>query len=339
MKFKTLVFIAVSVLWGMQAFAQKAPLTIAFYNLENLFDTINDPNIIDEEYLPESKLQWNTTRYNKKLQNLSEIIAGMGKQGPDMLGICEIENKKVVEDLTATLKPVTGDYSIVHFNSTDRRGIDVGFIYKPSTLTVLNAHPVRVSFSYDTGMRTRDILYVKGLHKSGKVTDTLFFLVNHFPSRRGGDSSNRLRVTVAQRNKVIIDSILSKNARAKIMLLGDLNDEPYNESIHNTLNATTSTDSLVPGKLYNAMGPAKARKEGTLFYKGQFNLLDNIVISQGLIKASKGLTLDGTEGFIYKTDKSQQTDEKYKGAPLRTFVGTRYFGGYSDHFPVYINLK
>ncbi len=340
--------IAVLISVGLPAFAQKAPnlvkqpFTIGFYNAENLFDTEDDPNIIDEEYLPTSELKWDSVRYQAKVTNLSRVIDSLGGlAGPDLIGMCEIENRHVLIDLTNTklLKPK--GYSIIHQNSPDRRGIDVALLYKTASFKVLESMWIPIKIAEDTAFRTRDILAVRGVVlANGKPTkDSIYVLVNHFPSRRGGqEASDGKRAAVAAKVRAFIDFILSKNPNAKIIAMGDLNDEPTDATLTEVLKAGAKPESAWPkGYLYNAMWDLKAAKQGTLFYRGDFNMLDQMLLTEGFVKG-KGLVAQGG-GTIYNPHWVQQHDEKYKGAPMRTYVGKRYFGGFSDHFPVYLHLS
>ncbi|MES2387049.1 MAG: endonuclease/exonuclease/phosphatase family protein [Bacteroidota bacterium] len=345
------------------AHAQKQ-VTVAFWNVENLYDTKNDSTIDDEEFLPEAKNQWTEERYKTKLARLTEIISGMGEKGPDFLGVAEIENRKVLTDLAASLEPVTGPYQIVHYNSPDRRGIDVGFFYKPEFYTVVSSHNFPIHMPDDTAFRTRDILMVRVIKKAakkdkakakqktakGKMSadvaaarfgqDTITFFVCHWPSRRGGEKeSEPKRVFVANEVRKQADKLLAVNPDSKIIIMGDLNDEPNNISVTQSLKAVSSPDSLAPGRFFDIMGPLKAQGQGSYYFKGEFNMIDNIILSDGLLKSGPGLKYVTNSSAIYKTEKSQEASGKYAGSPLRTYVGPNYKGGYSDHFPVYFRMK
>lgn len=330
---------------GAQQKSQKAGLTVAFYNVENLFDTVDDPAIIDEEYLPTSDLKWDNERYQAKLKALSRVIDTLGGiGGPDVLGMCEVENRAVLEDLVKHPMLAAKGYEIVHKNSPDARGIDVAFLYKKSAFKVLNNNWLRVRVPSDTGFKTRDILVATGVYvKNGKDTkDTISFMVNHFPSRRGGqEASTGKRLFVAELARKQVDEFLAKNRLAKVVLMGDFNDEPIDSSIRYTLAAGPREEvgKTVNGRvaLYNAMFELKAQKRGTHFYRSEFSMLDQMLLSAGTV-SGKGLKLVGA-GNIYNPRWMQQTDAKYDGAPNRTFVGKRYFGGFSDHFPVFIRLE
>ena len=171
--------------------------------------------------------------------------------------------------------------------------------------------------------------------------DTITFLINHFPSRRFGKESEICRLYVAAQARKITDSLLAKNAFSKIVIMGDLNDEPNSESILSTLKAASSPDSLKPGRLLNVMGPLKAKGLGTYYFRGEFNMLDNLIISKGLLepKSKFGLRYEANSAAVYKSDKIVEASGQYKGAPFRTYAGPNYKGGYSDHFPVFMQLS
>ncbi|MFT3739773.1 MAG: endonuclease/exonuclease/phosphatase family protein [Breznakibacter sp.] len=313
---------------------------VAFYNLENLYDTINDLSINDEEFLPNSAKNWNTKRYQTKLENLSGVIAKLGHDedvtGPAVIGVSEVENLAVLKDLTTqpALKPF--DYQIVHFDSPDKRGIDVALLYQPKYFKVTNARafPLMI-YDEETKERiyTRDMLVVSGLFDG----EPMHFIVNHWPSRRGGKDNSYLRITAAQRCRHLVDSISQTAQNAKVIVMGDLNDDPTDASVIKYMNATGNIKSVKSGKMYNSMEPLFKNGIGTLAYRGQWNLFDQFLLTEPLVsKRTKGYKLQKArvfnEAFLIR-DEGQ-----YKGYPLRTFGGNDYLGGYSDHLPVYVVL-
>lgn len=305
---------------------------VGFYNLENLFDTEDDPDIYDEEYMPDSDKAWTLERYQEKLGNMAKVIAAMAG-APDILGVCEVENRKVLEDLVLHPTLIAKRYQIVHFNSPDGRGIDVALLYKPNMFIPFHSENISVKDPEDEGFKTRDILYVKGLFAG----DTLNVFVNHWPSRRGGKEDKRILAAQILRNKV--DSITAAYAEAKIVIMGDLNDDPRNKSVKKVLNADNKLNKNDPAQLYNPSANTYEKGYGTLFYRGAWNLFDQIIISRSLLKGN-------SESFHYIDDSFQvfaptwmQVKEgEYKGAPNRTFVGDVYKNGYSDHYPTFIVL-
>ncbi len=314
---------------------------ISFWNLENLFDTIDDPeNPGDDEYLPTAKSEWNEERFDRKLSNLSKIIRSMNDgHGPDILGVCEVENRFVLEELNKRfLKGL--NYEIVHYDSRDPRGIDVGLLFKKDKFVHLNSEPLRVFIQGNT----RDILFATLKFKD----EVIHIFVNHWPSRRGGEEQSeprRIRAANVVRSK--IDSLLKVNPKANIVIIGDFNDMPDNKSILMTLMAIPfECDSLSPeytSNLYNTAYKKYSQGIGSYFHQGKFNMLDQIIISKGFLDKRK---LDyKCESFeVISNELNTTRSGRFKGAPYPTFGSGRYLGGYSDHFPVgasffYLNKK
>ncbi len=319
--------------------------TIAFYNLENLFDTIDDPRTFDEDFLPTGRNAWTSGKYNKKIRNLAFVIAQIGKKQtgapPVILGVAEVENRKVLEDLVHAKELKPYHYGIIHFDSPDRRGIDVALIYMKNIFYPINAHTVPVKL-YKDGKRiyTRDILVVSGMMDNEKI----YIIVNHWPSRRGGEARSRpLRIKAAQVDMKIIDSIQKINPRAKIVMMGDLNDDPVSPSVKEVLRAKAKKSNVLPGGLYGVMEHFYRAGIGTLAYRDSWNLFDQIFVSYPLIEGTTGRKKDYTTFKLWKEgifNKRFLTNKSgaFKGYPFRTFAGGQYLGGYSDHFPVYIIL-
>ncbi len=307
--------------------------TVAFYNIENLYDTVDDPKIDDETFLPTSALKWDETRYQTKLTNLASVIKELGgADGPDILGMTEVENRRVLDDLVAQPAIAARKYQIVHFDSPDPRGIDVALLYKPDHFTVTNQRAVPVTFP-DTTMGTRDILLVEGKLNGDPIT----FLVCHWPSRRNGLKSDKRRFAVAAQSRRLIDEQLRANPQARILLMGDLNDSPTDSSIASILRASKELRNLPKGQLHNAFYDLQAQGKGTLFYRGRPDIFDQMVLSSGLCNGS-GLHYRASSARIYAPERLTTPEVKFAGEPLRTYGGKRYLGGYSDHFPVYLLL-
>ncbi len=306
--------------------------TVAFYNLENLFDTQDDPKINDQDFLPTSPLQWDDARYRTKLSQMASVIEQLGSpNGPDVLGVSEVENARVLQDLVAQPALASRGYRIIHFDSPDPRGIDVALIYKPDRFqpTVQKAVPVILP---DTAMGTRDVLLVSGKLNGEPIT----FLVNHWPSRRSGSVSIRRRYAVADMVRGLVDTELATNPQARVLLMGDFNDFPTDSSITQHLRASYDAKTLPNGQLFNALYDAHQRGEGTHFYRKKGTVLDQMMLSPGLM-GNDGLHFIGT-GNIYKPARILSTEEKYAGEPLRTYAGKKYLGGFSDHLPIYLTL-
>lgn len=291
---------------------------IAFYNVENLFDTINGPNN-DEEFLPKGKKEWNSERYNTKINHINQIICGL--KTPMLMGLCEIENKDVIEDIIHNNKKLK-HYKPIHFNSLDARGIDVGLIYNTKKLTLLDKGLIRFNLPEQDTPTSRDILWAKLSYKN----EVFYTMVNHWPSRRGGtEKSAPKRIKAATKAKEFIDSLLSIDINTKVILMGDLNDYPSNRSVTKLQEIMTSCIT----KESNQYG-------GTNSYRGQWNILDHIMISNGF--QNMKLRIKPESGKIYSPD---YLITEYKGnkVPFRTYGGIKYLEGYSDHLPVYIELS
>jgi endonuclease/exonuclease/phosphatase family metal-dependent hydrolase len=320
--------------------AQETKIQLGFYNLENLFDTIDDKLSDDTEFLPTSRTLWNTNRYGTKLDNIASVIRAMGSSenldGTAILGLCEVENNNVLEQLVRNKHLAELKYNIVHTDSPDKRGIDVALIYQKSHFTVENyrSHTLYLTNPI-TGERifTRDQLVVSGkLH--GEATS---FIVNHWPSRRGGKTkSEPKRLVAAQLTKFIVDSLYAVDSLQNIIIMGDFNDDPNNLSIIEQLAAKNSIDSLNSETLYNPMFDLYQKGDGTLCYRDVWNLFDQIIVNGNLIHNSKVFTFRKAE--VFSPEYLKQKEGRYKGYPLRTLAGSKYLGGYSDHFPVYLIL-
>lgn len=309
---------------------------IGSYNIENLFDFQDSPDTEDNEFLPYHAKRWDKEKYERKLKNLSEIISEMHPEGkgPDILGLIEVENKVVLQDLIATdkLKPL--NYEIVHYDSPDKRGIDVALIFKTESIKLLNSKNIPIIDETDTSFATRDILHVELL--LGKC-DTLHCFVNHWPSKRGGEESEERRIHVAQVLRGYLDELYKKLPTAKVVIMGDFNDAPSEWSLTETLKAKREiADLQAPGDLWNAMSPYLGHNIGTHFYKHQWSILDQFIVSKSLIENKKGARYH--QAVIFNPEKIREQEGPYKGAPLRTYVGTKYMGGYSDHFPILLFL-
>ncbi|WP_347373453.1 endonuclease/exonuclease/phosphatase family protein [Aequorivita sp. Q41] len=315
--------------------------TIAFYNLENLFDFEDAPFIFDEDRTPDGKDHWTQEIYEAKLANMAKVISEIGVDVtgtlPAIIGVSEIENRRVLEDLLNQEPLVKMDYGIVHFDSPDRRGIDVALLYQKKLFTPTNykAYELLIYDDQDRSKRvyTRDQLLVSGMLDGEKIS----IIVNHWPSRSGGEQRSRLkRIHAAKLNIQIIDSLFSENPYAKIITMGDFNDDPTSPSIKKVLKTKSAREKMSLKELYNPMEKMHKKGMGTLAYRDAWNLFDQIIISTELAKK------DFTSYRFYKAgifnkNYLQTPNGQYKGYPFRSFVNG-YTGGYSDHFPVYIYL-
>ena len=312
---------------------------VGFYNLENLFDTIDGPNK-DEEFLPDGANHYTGTVYLDKLGKLSEVISQIGTDvtadGLSIMGCAEVENESVLKDLISQSKLKNRHYRIVHYDSPDERGIDVGLIYNPKYFTVTHSEALFVPVFNDDGSPryTRDVLYVAGLYDG----DPLNIFVNHWPSRRGGEEvSAPGRAAAAQVCRHKIDSITRLNPDARILLMGDLNDDPVSASVVKVLKATGKIREVPRGGLYNPWVSFYKQGLGTLAYNDAWNLFDQIILSEAFLHREKpGFFY--RDAYIFKKSFMIEQTGRYKGYPFRTYNFSKYQGGYSDHFPTYLML-
>ena len=304
--------------------------TVVSYNVENLFDTVDDPKIPDEEFLPVSEKKWDNEKYQKKLTDLAQVISEVNpEEMPEVVGLVEVENRSVLEDLIKTGKLGGQEYAIIHEESPDYRGIDVAMIYRKDAFQEISHEVLPVVFPDDPEFKTRDILHV-----TGNIRNKLVHLfINHWPSRTGGEEQTEpKRILAASVLKKKIDQILAVEPKARIIIMGDMNDEPVNKSLHETLGAA-SPDSGAP--LVNLMFPDDVAGKGTYFYNGNWNMLDNLVVSQAVLN---GMQVEGRKGNIYSNDWMLYINKTGDKTPNRSYVGDKYVGGVSDHFPVYLKM-
>lgn len=315
--------------------------TIAFYNLENLFDTINDLDLNDEAS-PIMELKGDRSdSYYKKLNNMARVLSEIGvkeaKTPPAIIGVCELENKQVLEDLIHTEYLKKYDYGIIHYNSHDFRGIDVALLYRKQffTPTFHKSYDVKL---YDAGDRvfTRDQLLVSGLLDG----EMIHIIVNHWPSRRGGEAASRpLRMGAAKYNKQMIDSLQKMYDNPKIFGMGDLNDDPINASLKEVLHATGVKKDVKEGGIYNPMEDLFRRGFSTLGYRDNINLFDQIYMTSPLLGNDKDFSSwKFYQANIFNPLYLTNPKGRYKGYPLRSWDTGGFTGGYSDHYPVYIYL-
>jgi len=307
---------------------------VAFYNVENLFDLADDPIKKDEDFTPEGKQKWTAERYQKKLGQIHKVVKGI--EYPDFLGLCEVENAQVLEDLTDLKEMKKQNYDFEHFNSPDMRGIDVALLYNKSNFKVIKSYPIPVAIpdSVAADYTTRDILYVKGTYKKDHI---LHLFVNHWPSRYGGvEESEPKRVVTAQRLRRSVDSLFQMSNQSKIIIMGDFNDETDNKSVSETLKARIIIPAKEPTVLKNLAAETDQQGKGSYNYRGNWNMLDQIIISSGIAKADSTITIENQK--IFDADWLMFKDKKYGPRPNRTYGGPNYYGGFSDHLAVFADL-
>ncbi len=307
---------------------------IAFYNVENLFDTKDDPKKKDEEFTPSSKKEWTKERYQKKLFNIAKVIAGM--ELPGLVGLCEVENSKVLKDLCKQTSLKSVKYGFVHEESPDVRGIDVALLYDKSVFKVEEHKAIPINFpeAIVKDYVTRDILHVKGNYQ-GK---TLHVFVNHWPSRYGGaKESEPKRIFVAEQLRKAVENIFEVDAEANVVIVGDFNDETNNKSIVQALGTQRDISRIKPKSLYNCFAPLDELQQGSYNYRGNLNLLDQIIVSTPLADTN---TLPYVhEATIYRPEWVSFRHPKNGTTPNRTYGGPNYYGGFSDHYAVYVDLR
>ena len=310
---------------------------IAFYNVENLFDTLDAPDIDDSEFLPNSKSMWTRVRYEAKLKQIAKVVDSLGF--PSIMGMVEVENRRVLDDLTIKTALKAQNYGVVHFESPDERGIDCALIYKKADFQVKNAKPHKIVFPNNDPDRTRDILEVSGILRGTAVT----VFVNHWPSRSGGaEESAPKRIFVAQVLKRAVDSVMKTDANARIVIMGDLNDDPSDKSLTEGLEAkqwdrNTSNELIVNG-LYNLASGVKRDGLGSYYYQKNWEVIDQIIVSGNLLAENSTLVTQDQES-IFKEDFITYLEKKSGlRLPNRTYTGPIYRGGFSDHFPVYVSV-
>lgn len=336
---RILVFIFSFLLVASTTDAQRYTI-VGFYNLENLFDTVDHPKKRDEDFTPNGKNANTEAVFRKKLKNLAHVISLLGieknEDGPALLGVAEIENRFVLEELVKEPKIAKRNYKIVHFESPDLRGIDVGLLYNPKYFRVLAAKSLPVSLARlgDT-YPTRDVLWVKGKLRG----ETVHVFVNHWPSRRGGEAATReKRKEAARVCKSVIDSLRQSNPDIKTIVMGDLNDDPINASVTEVLQATGKIKKLTPEKMYNPWMKYFKQGIGTIAWQDAWGLFDQIILSPNWV-SKKGEGLKYSHAEVFNRGFLIQKTGKYKGYPMRSFTWGKWNDGYSDHFPTMIYLK
>ncbi len=306
--------------------------TVAFYNLENLFDVYNDKHTLDNDFLPNSTKKWTPKRYDNKLKKLGAAISSIGKKEtgkhPAIVGLAEVENAKVVKDLISSKHLKDCNYDYIHYDSLDERGIDVALIYDTNAFEVSDSETFTIHLTDDHGEPdyTRDILLVSGFLDG----EYIHIIVNHWSSRREGEKETEpKRMVSSLKVSEIIDRLRTDNADAKIIVIGDFNDDPSSKSIRRLVEDYD---------LYNPMETLRSFNRGTTKHGWQWNLFDQILFSTNFFEHSKN-EFEYSSANIFDEDFLKLFKGKFKGTPFRTYVGKKYKGGYSDHFPVYAIFK
>jgi hypothetical protein len=364
MKISVLTFVFCLVFLNQDLMSQQKNYvihTVAFYNFENLFDTINDPLTNDEEWTPKGTQHWDYKKYQKKLQNLARVLSEIGSaknsNAPTFIGGCEIENRGVLEDLIKQPKMAVKNYGIVHFDSPDKRGIDVALLYQKKhfqptsysniplyvyrkeeevkenekTVTEEKADDVLQVSTQNHRVYTRDQLLVTGMLDGEEIN----IIVNHWPSRSGGEKkTSPFREAAGLLNRKIIDSLQKINPKAKVITLGDLNDGPYNRSVKMGLGAKAKREEVASFGVYNPFEEMAKKGMGTIAFRDAWDIFDQIMVTESLLQSDHSSFCYWKAGIYNKPFLIQNTGQ-YKGYPLRHSLTEI---GFSDHFPVYIYL-
>lgn len=337
--------------------------TVAFYNFENLFDTINDPITNDEEWTPKGDQHWNAKKYRQKLENLAQVLAEIGtsenSNSPTFIGGVEIENQLVLEDLVKQPKLIDKEYGIIHFDSPDKRGIDVALLYQKKQFqptSYINVplyvyrgeQPIKETAKTDVSdnPETEDIIEVNTQNYRVYTRDQLLvtgflngeeihIIVNHWPSRSGGEKkTSPFRESAGALNRKIIDSLQRINPKAKVITMGDFNDSPFNNSIKKGLGAKGKIQEVKPLGIYNPFEEMTKKGLGTIAFRDSWDIFDQVLVSQSLLQKDYS-SFQYWKAGIYNKPFLIQKSGKYKGYPLRHSLTEI---GFSDHFPVYVYL-
>jgi predicted extracellular nuclease len=305
-----------------------------FYNVENLFDIYDDSSRDDNDFLPKGLMRWNFTRYNKKINSLYKVIVAAGEwDPPSVVALCEVENKKVLEDLIYKTYLSKFNYGIIHEESPDQRGIDVCLIYRKEDVDIIYYRYLIPSGMKADEFTSRSVLY----SKVAIYGDTLNLFVNHWPSRRGGVLAGEdLRMKIAAMVRDKADSLVNGKIKGeKILIIGDFNSTPDDQEIKSLISKSGSGSSLI-----NLSESLAEEGAGTYRYMGTWEMIDQVIVSEVILNCSKGLHTDETMLTVFKPDFLLRRDPKYPGlTPLSTYRGYKYQGGFSDHLPVLLDLR
>lgn len=346
---QTLLFFCISVFFSFSPSipSVQAQDTLTFrvvsYNVENLFDTRHDSLKNDYEFLPESTRHWNYPKYRQKLDDIGRtLIAVGGWTPPALIALCEVENDSVLRDLTRYSVLREAGYRYVMTHSDDERGIDVALLYQRGVFKLLSCRSIRIEKPRPADRPTRDILHASGLLLNG---DTLDVLVAHFPSRSGGaKESEPYRLQAARQLKRTADSLMDRRQYPQLLIMGDFNDYPTSRSVSKVLQALApqANEAANPRRLYHLLA-RKARKErafGSYKYRGEWGLLDHLIVSGNLLKTDAPLSTSETAADVARLSFLLTADKRFGGLqPFRTYIGPRYQGGISDHLPVWAEFR
>jgi predicted extracellular nuclease len=313
-------------------------IRLVFYNTENLFDSFDDSLTSDNEYTARGMRGWSYNKFQRKLINISKVFMGIGGwEAPEIIGMCEVENRFVLYKLIHDTPLDNIGYKIIHKDSPDPRGIDVAMLYRPDKFKPVLYKAIPIRFPSDPNGRTRDILYIKGLVMG---PDTLHVFINHWPSRFGGyAASEPKRAYVASVLCHITDSLMQSDADARIVIMGDFNAGPTEACITEVLKARSDSTQLNATDLFNMMSNLTDWRNGSYKFRGNWSLIDQIIVSSALLHSTTGLCANANGAHIYAPPFLLMEDKSYFGVkPFQTYLGPKYLGGFSDHLPVYLDI-
>lgn len=328
-----LLCIGIVNIWSQQNFR------IVFYNVENLFDTKDNPKKNDDDFLPQGKQHWTNYRYWKKLNDISKVISSINEgYPPSLVGLCEIENATVLDDLTQKAALNRHKYKYIVTNSSDDRGMNVGLLYQRDEMKILAKKEYRPHFENEPHKKTRNILHVTGKIITG---DTLDIFVCHFHSRvEGIKKTNPYREQTAALIKEKVDNLFKVRKKANIIIMGDFNDYPNSSSLLNVLKAKDPASNISNKSLYNLFyNKSENGKNGSYKYRGKWNFLDQFIVSGNLLVLRNNIHIKNKKAYVYSPDYLLEDDPKYGDKKIfRTYLGFKYLGGTSDHLPIYMDL-
>ena len=335
------IFILITVLFSTIITAQvseKKNFKVMCYNVENYFDIVDDSLSNDKEFLPNGMRGWTYAKYQQKQANISKVITAIGGwEAPALVGLCEVESRKGLVDLSRYSGLKNLKYKFIHHDSPDARGVDVALLYQPNEFKPLHDEVIGIHFPGSPNSKTRDILFVSGIVPSN---DTLHLFVCHFPSRLGGalESENK-RVYVATVLRAKVDSIFKTSPAPKILIMGDFNDYPTNKSILDVLSAQAVPNAPSPQKLYNLMYQLHRNGKGTNKHNGEWGALDQMIVSGSLLETKKSFYTEEKDCHIFDAAFLLEDDPVYLGKQtFRTYIGMKYHNGFSDHLPIYTDF-
>lgn len=311
-------------------------ISIGFYNVENLFDIFDDKQKLDDEFTPENDRKWTEKKYENKTFKIARTLKLFNDDEslPMFLGLCEIENKKVIEDILQH-DNLAEKYEIVHYNSPDERGIDVALLYNHNEFFLTESFPIEVNYHNEQGIRdfTRDILYVNGTYKGV----LLHIFVVHLPSKREQDVNRNLRIFAMQQIKNQIDKIKNEYQNPAILVLGDFNSNPDEDELKDILNTEANENVLTENQLFNPFELLYKNQQFSTYHKDEGLLFDQILLSRYFL--DKDSILQFKAANVHNIEKLQNYDKRFENQPFRTYRGNQYLGGFSDHFPVKVTFK